>query len=84
MTKQEKTQYLNTKSVAYYSGYNGIEIKAIEYDTDDYIIFTVNTWYSSTLNPVTVHRSKVYYNANGENYFKYNGCRIKLNECIRI
>ena len=67
-------------TIAYYSGLNGIEIKGIEYGIEDYILFTSNAW---TGKP-TAHRTKVYYTATDNIYFKCNGYRIPLNECIRV
>lgn len=78
MTKNEKAAIIAAPAVAYYSGYSGIEIKAIEYGIEDYIVFVAGAWCSEK----SAHKSKVYY--NGENdYFKYRGARIPLCDCIR-
>ena len=74
-----KREYMNKPSVAYYSGFAGIEIKAVEYGIDDYIVFTAGAW---TGKP-SIHKSKIYYNSR-QVYFKYRGIRIKLDDCIRM
>lgn len=79
MTKAEKQYYLEKEYVGYYSGYSGIEIKDIQYGIEDYIVFVAGAWCSNK----SVHRSKVYYTSSGRDYFRYNGNRIYLDECIR-
>jgi len=77
MTKEEKQYYLEKEYVGYYSGYSGIEIKDIQYGIEDYIIFVAGAWCSKK----SVHRSKIYY--GNRFYFRYNGNRIYLDECLR-
>lgn len=79
MRKEEKQYYLEKEYVGYYSGYSGIEIKDIQYGIEDYIIFVAGAWCSKK----SVHRSKVYYAPSGRDYFRYNGNRIYLDECLR-
>ena len=79
MKKAEKKYYLEKEYIGYYSGYSGIEIKEIQYGIDDYIVFVAGAWCSNK----SVHRSKVYYTLSGRDYFRYNGNRIYLDECIR-
>ena len=86
MTKAEKQKYLEKKYIGYYSGWSGIEIKDIQYGIDDYIIFVAGAWCGNK----SVHRSKVYYTVglkspygDARAYFRYNGNRIYLDECIR-
>ena len=76
MAKKEICQ--SNETVAYYSGWGGIEIKEFEYGIEDYIYYVANAWYS----PKTYHKSKVYYDSDIP-YFKYNNHKIPLNECIR-
>lgn len=80
MTKKEVC--LNNKSVAYYSGFNGLEIKKIEYGIEDYVYCVSGVWG----NPKNYgyHKLKVYYDNNGENYIKLHGYKVPLNECIRM
>ena len=81
MTKQEKNQVLESETIAYFSGYDGIEIKSIQYDINDYVIFVSGAWTGKK----QVHKSKIYYTVNDENiYFRYGNNRIPLNECIRV
>ena len=78
MKNIEKLEILNARPIAYFSGFAGIEIKWVEYGIDDYIIFVAGAWCSNK----TAHRTKIYY--NGDNaYFRFNNCRISLNDCIR-
>ena len=79
MTKNEKDVILAKSTIAYYSGYAGIEIKDIEYGIEDYIIFVAGAWCSNK----TVHRVKVYYGVDRP-YFKYYGNRIYLDDCLRV
>ena len=79
MRREEKQKYLEKEYIEYYSGYSGIEIKDIQYGIEDYIIFVAGAWYGKK----SVHRSKVYYTPSGRNYFKYEGNRIYLDDCLR-
>lgn len=76
MNKKEFCE--SNKPEAYYSGFGGIEIYRVEYSTDDYVIFTANSWSGKK----TYHKSKIYYGEK-KSYFKYKGVRIPLDECIR-
>lgn len=77
MNKTAKTEWLNRKTVGYYSGFGGIEIKNIF--SYGIIVYVAGAWCSNK----SVHRVKVYYNKSGDAYFKHKGTRIKLSECIR-
>ena len=77
MTLRE--QYENSQSVAYFYGFDGIEIKDILYDIDDYVVFAAGTLSS---NP-TIHKSKIY-NSDDRAYFKFHGSRIYLDDCMRV
>lgn len=79
MTNREKQAVINARCIGYYSGFSGIEIKAIENGIDDYIVFVAGTWYGKK----EVHRSRVYYTASGKAFFRFNNNRIPLDECIR-
>ena len=80
MTAAEKNGILSLPCIAYYSGFAGIEIKNIGYAYGEtYIIYVAGAWCSNK----TVHRTRVYYNLNGNAYILYKGVRISLNECIR-
>lgn len=76
-----KKQYcLQHPATAYYSGHGGVEIHGIEYGIENYIYCTVGAWCGTK----TYHKLKVYYDAAGDAYIKYYGCKIPLNECIRM
>ena len=76
MTKLE--YYDSQPTLAYYSGLNGIEIKKIEYDFDDYVICISGAWGGKK----QVHRAKVYY-SDKPPYFRIHGHKISLEDCIR-
>lgn len=80
MTKQEKNKALQMETIAYYSGFGGVEIKAIEYGIEDYVIFIANSFIP---NIRTAHRVKIYYNTSRP-YFNYHTLQIHLDECIRV
>lgn len=40
-----KKEIYTGKSIAYYSGFNGLEIKHIEYGIDDYLYCVSGCWY---------------------------------------
>ena len=77
MTTDEKLRYLEKDTVAYYSGYGGIEIKEVINGLEDYVIYVSNSFTSNK----NVHKVKIHW---GERpYFIANGVRIHLDECIR-
>ena len=80
MTKQEKNQVLESETIAYFSGFGGIEIKSIQYDIEDYVIFVSGAWTGNK----QAHKSKIYYSATDNDFFRYGNYRIPLNECIRV
>lgn len=41
MTKKD---ILKTETIAYYSGFNGLEIKGIEHGIDDYVLCVSGAW----------------------------------------
>lgn len=71
---------LKLKSTAYYSGFNGLEIKEIEYGIDNYLLCVSGAWGSRKI----AHRLKIYYPAKGSPYVRLHGYRVPLDECIRI
>ena len=77
MTKKEVC--LNNEAIAYYSGFGGLEIHAIEYGIEDYLYCASGAWYGNR----TYHRLKIYYNEEG-GYVRLYGHKIPLSECIRI
>lgn len=77
MTKKEA---LTAPAVAYWSGLNGVEIKAIEYGIDDHIMCVSGAWSGKR----KAHRLKVRYTKKGVGYMLLHGYRIRLDECIRV
>ena len=77
MTRQEKREYMEMPTVAVYSfGLAGLEIKAIEYGIEDYVVFVAME--------KTVHRTKICTPPSGTSYFRYGNLRIRLDECMRV
>lgn len=71
-----------TKAVAYFSGWGGLEIHGVEYGEEDYIYYVGNAWYGGA-DGKTYHKTKIYYDTDRP-YFKHNGARIRLDECITM
>ena len=65
---------------AYWSTMGGVEVKSVEYDTDDYIVCISNAWWGSDK---AVHRLKVMFSPSGREYVKLNGVRLYLDDCVR-
>ena len=76
MTKKD---ILEMETTAYYSGFNGLEIKGIEYGIEDYVL-CVSGALAGKPKP---HRLKIYYTSENA-YIKLNGDKIRLDECIRM
>lgn len=75
MTKKEICQ--NNATIAYYSGFGGLEVKHIEYGIDDYLYIVAGAWNGKR----TYHKLKIHYSKC--DYILFNGCRCRLNEFIR-
>lgn len=80
MTKKEYC--LNHESIAYYSGLNGLEIKGIEYGIDNYIYCVSGCWYD--MGKARFHRVKICYDRFGDPFFRVDGRKVPLDECIRM
>lgn len=77
-----KRQYCESReSIAYYSGLNGLEIKGIEHDIDDYIYCVSGAWYGGKA-ARCFHRCKVQYTRKGAAFIRVHGYKIPLDECI--
>lgn len=74
MTKLEKQNYLNKKTVGYWSDGGGVEVKGIEYGINDYAIIYIRLKKS-------VHRVKINYGIR--EYIRIYGRRLYFNECLR-
>lgn len=77
----KKEHCAKSKIVAYYSGLNGLEIKDIEYGINDYIYCMSGCWGGTKKR---YHRCKIYYPVNGSPFFKVDGYKILLDECLRM
>lgn len=77
MTKKEVC--LSNESFAYYSGFEGLEFKKIEYGIDDYIYCVSGSWNGKQ----KYHKLKVYYDVN-DSYIMLHGYKVSLNEVIRM
>lgn len=75
MTKKEICQ--NNATIAYYSGFGGLEVKHIEYGINDYLYIVAGSWNGKG----TYHKLKVHYGKC--DYILFNGRRCRLNEFIR-
>lgn len=71
---------INMKSKAYYSGLNGLEIKAIKYGVNDRVLCVSGAWYGKP----KAHRVKINYTRSGSPFIRVNGYRVPLDECIRM
>lgn len=79
MTKQEKQEYLNKKSIGYWSALGGAEVKEVIYGINDYAVIVTGAWSSEK----SVHKVKMYY--NGRRYYTtIHGYRLYFDECIMM
>lgn len=79
----KKRDILKMESIAYYSGLNGLEIKKIEYGITDYLYCVSGYWYGGESSRLP-HRLKIYTDNSGRAYVRLHGCRIPLDECIKM
>lgn len=75
MTAKEKERVLNAPCVAYCVRFPFVRIKGIENGINDYVLFTEGIKFEK------VHKVMIHY---GERpYFRVNGKRVNLDECLR-
>ena len=79
MTKKEKQAIEQMKTVAYWSGWGGLEVKKIEYGVEDYVIAVAGTF----AGPHSVHRLRIRTTGNGRQYVKLNDHRFYMDDCLR-
>lgn len=65
--------------IAYYSGFNGLEVHHIEYGPEDYVYCTSGAWGGGK----QFHRLKIRYTTQGRAYVQLYGYRAYLDEFIR-
>lgn len=80
LNRKEERDAIAMKTLGYYSGFGGLEIKAVEYGIDEAIIFIVGAWTGTPEG----FRSVIQYNRDGEAFFKYRNAHIYLNDCLRV
>lgn len=76
----KKQDILQKKSIAYYSGLDGVEVKGIEYGIEDHVLCVSGAWYGKK----QPHRLKVYYAGDERAYIRLYGYRLPLDEFIRM
>lgn len=81
MTRQEKQEILNSKTIAIYcdSLYSGFELKRFQHGIID---VATGVWRAG--DKLTVHQVSVNYTSNGDAYIRINGKRIKTSEMLRV
>ena len=80
LSGREKTEVLSKRSVGYFSGFGGLEVKEIEYGVSDTVLFVVGAWTGSK----DAFRAVIRYDASGEPYFVYRGYHVRFDEIIRM
>ena len=78
MTKKEYCQ--SRESIAYYSGFTGLEIKGIEYGIENFLYCVSGAWGG----PEGYHRLKIQEDRRGRSFVRLNGYKVPLDECIRM
>ena len=73
----KKEDVFNMPTIAYYSGYNGIEIKDIN---EEKVLCVSGAFASRSVQ--RVHNVKLYYDGD-KPYFMIDGNKIPLDECLR-
>lgn len=78
MTKREYCQ--SHESIAYYSGFNGLEVKGIEHGIDDFVYCVSGAWGG----PKGYHKLKIQGDGIDRPFVRLNGHKVPLDECIRM
>lgn len=77
MTKLEICRYYPT--IAYYSAFNGLEIKHIEYE-QDYLYCVSGAWGSDK----SYHKLKLYVNRYGCDFIRFRGRKCYLHDFVSL
>lgn len=80
MTKQEKQAIMDQKTIAYWTDFNGVEVKSIEYGIEDYL-YCVSLVGSAE---PKVHYLKIKTSRGGRPYVILYGRPMYLDECLRV
>lgn len=79
----EKRDILNMPTIAYFSGYGGIEIKGFLHD-ENLVLYVQGTFEGKP----TAHTSRLRWTEDAMPYFhiyvKRSGRRVYLNSCLRV
>ena len=78
MTKNEAYEIITAETIGYFSGFGGLEIKAIEYGVSDVVKFVVGAWTGDKKACSAV----VWYDDDGA-YFTYRRNKIYFSDCVR-
>ena len=80
MTKKEYCQ--KNPPIAYYSGFDGLEIHGIGYGIDDYIYCVSGAW--GPPSGYKYHRLKIYHDPERGGFFRLHGYKCYLDDCVRM
>ena len=77
-----KASIMEMQSIAYYSGFSGLEIKCIENGINDYLYCVSGAWGAKSQQKP--HKLKINYDRYGGAFVRLHGCKVPLNDCIRM
>ena len=77
-----KALIMEMQSIAYYSGFPGLEIKYIEHGINDYLYCVSGTWGAKSQQKP--HKLKINYDRHGCAFIRLYGYKVPLSECIRM
>lgn len=77
LTKKEICE--RSETIAYYSGYCGVEVKQITYGIEDYMYCESGVWGGGK----SYHKLKIQTDIKGNMFVKLHGYRLFLDEFIR-
>lgn len=76
LSKKEICQ--RSETIAYYSGFGGLEVKQVQYGIDDSLYCISNAWCANK----GYHKLKIHTDSKGNAFVKFKGSKVPLNECI--
>lgn len=77
----KKEYCLTNPAIAYYSGFNGLEIHGFEYGINDYLYCVSGAW--GNPKEYRYHKLMIHHNSKG-GYFMFHGYKCRLDDCIRM
>lgn len=87
-TNDEAREIIKKPAIGYWSAFGGVEVKDIEYGTNDYIVCVANAWYGPK--PNNVHRLRIRTTTpsskfvESRNYICLGSTHLYLDECLRV